>query len=35
MKSQINTDIFLETGCIKRDLLLNYRDDKLSADPET
>ncbi len=32
MKSQINTDIFLETGCIKRDLLLNYRDDKLSAD---
>lgn len=32
MKSQINTDIFLETGCIKRDLLLNYRDDKLTAD---
>jgi hypothetical protein len=30
MKSQINTDIFLETGCIKRDLLLNYRDDNLS-----
>ncbi|HMT29950.1 MAG TPA: hypothetical protein PKD91_11780 [Bacteroidia bacterium] len=31
MNSRINKDIFTETGCIKRDLLLRYRDGALSS----
>lgn len=31
MSSPINTDIFSETGCVRRDLLLRYRDDKLTT----
>lgn len=31
MNSPINTDIFSETGCVRRELLLRYRDGKLPA----
>lgn len=31
MNSRINKDIFTETGCIKRDLLLRYRDGTLAS----